>query len=310
MLSRLFRGVPSYVRRVVNPYNEKDSALRKGVMVCGPWEDSITEYINKKQIRALYLNQAFGWEDTDYRFLSDLGSIEELDIIALKTDDISAIGSMRNLKDLGINCAAGGIVDFSNLKQLQRCYLVWWPGAGSIFDVESLEDLYIDKVKLADYSVFSRLKNLRKLTIGHSPIDSVGWMPELKRLEDFRMHYCKKCTDFSVIGSCHQLKRLSISNNNLTNLEFVNGLHALEFLDISDNGKIDSLKPLENLKSLKAIAFAGSKTTIVDGDLSVLERLPKLSMLMFGPRKHYTHKLIKKWNWENFDKPAKLLEKK
>ena len=32
-------------------------------------------------------------------------------------------------------------------------------------------------------------------------------------------------------------------------------------------------------------------------------------MLMFKGKKHYTHKLIKQWDWRNFNSPDTLLEK-
>jgi len=41
-----------------------------------------------------------------------------------------------------------------------------------------------------------------------------------------------------------------------------------------------------------------------------LEDLPELAMLMFGPRKHYSHRLVKTWSWSHFSTPDRLLEKK
>ena len=87
-------------------------------------------------------------------------------------------------------------------------------------------------------------------------------------------------------------------------------LYTLYFLlCISNNGDIDSLLPLANLKQLKALAFSGN-TKIVDGELSILTTLKSLAMLNFSPRKQYTHKLIKKWNWKNYNNPDTLLVKR
>ena len=81
-------------------------------------------------------------------------------------------------------------------------------------------------------------------------------------------------------------------------------------LSMIDNGEIKDIQILGELQKLKAFSFAGSSTKIVDGDLSVLETLPDLAMLMFGSRRHYTHTLIKKWNWHHFNHPDKLLKRK
>jgi hypothetical protein len=96
----------------------------------------------------------------------------------------------------------------------------------------------------------------------------------------------------------------------LSSLEFVKPLTSLEVLIISDNKNIDSLEPVSLLKKLKALSFAGPSTNILDGDLSKLQELPMLAMLSFKARKHYTHKLVKKWSWENLNNPDILLEKK
>ena len=62
--------------------------------------------------------------------------------------------------------------------------------------------------------------------------------------------------------------------------------------------------------SLKALAFSGASTYIIDGDITPLLNLKELSMLMLVDRKHYTHKVIKPWNWENYGIKDTLLEKK
>ena len=79
-------------------------------------------------------------------------------------------------------------------------------------------------------------------------------------------------------------------------------------MNLNDNRLLKSLKPLKDIKSLKAFSFTGEKTMIEDKDLSVLTTLPKLSMLMFGHRRGYSHKLVKQWDWKNYDNPDKLLE--
>jgi hypothetical protein len=92
-------------------------------------------------------------------------------------------------------------------------------------------------------------------------------------------------------------------------IDFVRSLAALEVLRLEDDGELESLEVLGSLKNLQAVSLVGS-TTVKDGDLSALESLPRLSMLAFAPRRHYTHKLLKKWSWADFGKPDKLLERK
>lgn len=116
--------------------------------------------------------------------------------------------------------------------------------------------------------------------------------------------------DFTPISQCEHLEWLAIEgNNNINNIEFIKRLDKIYYLSISNNKEIESIEVLKNLKGLKALAFTDN-TIIKDGDLSCLIKLPNLSMLMFNPRRHYTHKLIKNWNWHNLDNPDVLLKKK
>ena len=63
---------------------------------------------------------------------------------------------------------------------------------------------------------------------------------------------------------------------------------------------------MAGLRKLRAVAFASDKTTVRDGDLSPLLDLPKLTMVMFGARRHCSHKIVEPWNWDNCDRPDRL----
>lgn len=298
------------IKVVSNPYSDKNSIFRKGVEVEGHWPTQAKDFIRQNGIKALYLNSTKGWLGTDYSFLAELDTIEELFISSSSATGLASIEKMLNLREINLTFSSQDRINFSGLKKLEKCYLYWWGGADSIFECVSLRSAYFDGLKLKNYDLVSRLVSLSELTIANSSIDSVNWLVDMGVLEKIELLNCKKISNFSPIGECRKLKSLTIrGNKNIKNVSFLKDLDSLEVLIISDNGSIDSISDISALKNLKAASFAGS-TTIVDGDLSVLERLPKLSMLMFAPRKHYTHRLIKPWNWNNFDVPDVLLEKK
>lgn len=303
--------VPDYVKIVTNPFQVQDDANRKGLLVGGAWVPEIVDFIQTNQIKALYLNYAKGWVGNDFSFLSHVKGIEELSITVSKAEGLDAIESMKSLVELKISGSTHDHVDFSKLTKLQRCFLSWWKGADSIFDCTALKTLYIDCYKAKNLDSLRGLKELRKLTIGNSPIQDITGLYELSKLEELHLLNCRKLSSFDVIGSLGELKRLYINGSKrLEGLNFLAGLKHLEVLSVCDNGKMASLAPLVELKALKAVAFSGRDTLIEDGDLSVFESLPKLSMLMFQGRRHYSHKLVKKWNWDNFNQPDTLLEKR
>ena len=177
-------------------------------------------------------------------------------------------------------------------------------------DCAWLEELSIDSFKYTNLDRLRNLKNLKAVQIGNSSIKTLDWLEDFERLERLELHNCKKVEDFTVISRCKALRRLDLHGcKNVSDLEFIAHLERLEELDLSSCGEIQSVVPLGHVKTLKAFAFNGS-TNVWDGDLGVLESLPKLAMLMFVPRRHYSHKLIKPWSWKNFNSPDTLLERK
>lgn len=302
-------NVPSYVQVVVNPYGGVSNQNRKGIMIGGPWVDEIASFVQENDIKAVYFNSAKGWKGSDFSFLTQLKTVEELSIISSSANGLEALEEMDCLKELSITATTKDKVDFAMLQNLEKCYLYWWTGAASITECYQLTNLYLDKPSLKDFSKLSALTRLSSLTLANCQVNDLHWLKSLSELTELEFLNCRKLNDFLSIQNCPKLTKLTIRGSRLlSNLDFVVGLRNLEVLVVSDNGDIDSLAPLAELKGLKALSFAGS-TVVKDGNLSVLEVLPKLSMLMFQGKKFYTHKLIKKWDWSNFDIPDILLEK-
>ncbi len=299
------------MEEVVNPYHDKCSRQRKGLLIKSPWNTCHESYVKNNNVKALYFNSARGWSGSDFSFLASLNGIEEINIICSKINNLSSIENIHSLQEISINGVVSEEIDFHKLQYLKKCYLFWWSGAKSILKCSSLENVYFDKFKLKSYEDLSKLSNVKSLTIANSPMPNLEWLNGFdNQLEEIYFLNCRKLENFSTLTGQSKLKRLAISGSKLLyELEFLSELKILEVLDLSDSCTLKTIIPLSYLKELKAFSFAGSKATIEDGDLSVLTTLPKLAMLMFAPRKHYTHKLIKKWDWNNFDNPDKLLEK-
>lgn len=151
-------------------------------------------------------------------FIASVDSLEKLDIHGVATyDDISGIFNMKNLKYL-------------NLSGME-CEIRF----GQVQDNQMLESLMMDGIVLYENVKVS----------GGSGIYSVDW--DDVALSDH--------TDFL----CHfkGLKNLSIADNELTDLEFVKAMPALETVDLSDN-YITQLNPLAELKNLKTVICTGN----------------------------------------------------
>lgn len=301
--------VPSPYSQSANPLVKKSD--RKWLVVSGAWNAELVNFIDANEIDALCLNSAKGWASRDYQFLSTLNNIKAIDIIAGGENiNLESIESMSSLRELSIAASTKCVVDFSKLRKLRTCFLNWWPGAASIFSASWLTDFAIDELKISDAKAISGLTSLRRLALSNTDINSLDFLPAMKELEILELLNCKKINTFSNIATLKALKWLRIDGTKkLKSIQFVSDCEKLEVIDISDCGEIESLRPVEKLIGLKALAFSGN-TNVLDGEFLSLTKLPKLSMLMFNSRKHYSHSLTKRWSWNNFDCPDLLLEPK
>lgn len=310
-----------YVEQLVgSPYGSVSLALKlypehltglKGLMIKGPWHESFAQYIVENEIKALYLNFAHKWSCEDYSFLSNLKTIQLLSIIDAPSSGLEAVEEMESLVDLSLSTYFKSKIDFTKLPKLRYCGLSWHKGTQSILNVTSLTHLGIEELKAKDLTKLSELVNLERLGIGNSSIEKLTGVESLTKLKKLDLSNCKKLTDFTPLKQLKNLEWLSIDGTKeVGNIEFVRNMTSLKILDVSDTNNIASIEPLKDLTGLKAVAFVGNKTTIVDGDLSYLTKLPNLALLWLAPRKHYSHKLIKQANWDNFDQPDTLLAAK
>lgn len=302
---------PSNIELIKMPSNESESSEGEmGISVSGVWTQEITDFVNAEGIKALYLNYTKGWNSEDLSFLSAVEEVENFKLISAKSSGLKSVEGLKSLKKISLSTTTKDKVDFSKLESLEDCFISWWKGAINIQKCKNLKRLYIDKCKMSDYSALSELKELEELTIGNSTVEDLSWLPRLTKLKKLELLNCIKIEDFSYIGQCSALNWLAIDGSKLLkNINFIANLRNLEILNISNNGTVESVAPIRNIPTIKAVAFGGN-TVIEDGDLSIFESLNNLSMLMFSPKQHYSHKLIKGWNWKNFNNPDTLLQKK
>ena len=290
------------------PDDHKRFVARKYLRVNGPWLDDYAEIIKDNSITALVFSRSCGGQIKNYDFLERLDTIEELGI----ADQSNAKGrnsvvEMKSLRKVSMLFSKGEKIEFSKISLLETCSMTWEPEAEDIFNSKTVQNLIIDEFKCKNYNQLEKLTSLTRLRISNSNIVDLNFLSNLTDLERLDLLNCKKILDFSSIEFLKKLEWLRIDGiKNLHSTKFLSTLNSLEVLLLAGCGLIDSIKPLQNLTNLKAFSFVDN-TIIEDGDLSCLEKLPKLSMLGFAPRRHYSHKLVKPWSWTNFDIPDQLV---
>jgi hypothetical protein len=135
---------------------------------------------------------------------------------------------------------------------------------------------------------FSSIASLRHLDLydGRRLNDTRGaeQLPALARLGLYLQVGLERLTG---LGAAPALRELNIDTcKKLTTLDEISGLTGLTRIRAANCGEIASLAPLERMQELEDLV-AGESTNVIDGDLSVLTRLPRLRKVAMKSRRHY-----------------------
>jgi Leucine-rich repeat (LRR) protein len=234
------------------------------------------------------LNSGKGWHGGSLNFLSNFPELLALSIIGRTAEHIEPIHLLHNLRLLRVLAYCKNEIRFHEFPHLIDCGLQWWPKAISVFDAVGLRVLFVNGYKGSDARQFGRLTSLESLTILGSSIRSLDGLAPLLELRSLRLGDLRQLPSLSGIENLVRLEKLEISTCRKINaIDGVSSLTQLRELYLDNMGGIQSLKPLAQLSQLDRVTFVES-TNILDGDLSPLVRLPRLELVSFQNRRHYS----------------------
>lgn len=259
----------------------------KEVLVRGPWKPQYAKFVRRKGL-ALYLNDCLGSQFESLDFLEDLPNLRSLRVIGVLHDNRGA-EVCEQLEHLSLNTSSQKLVDYTRFPKLKSLFTYGLGKSQSVLTCTSLEDLYVYGYGNADFTGMSELTALRKLHIGPSRnLISTSGVERLQNLRMLSLAYASNLTEFAPIGTLAHLQRLEIQNcRHIADIEFVRFLNDLEWLTLAECKDVASLLPLEDLPKLKKLVAYGS-TKILDGDMSILGRLPDLKEAYLQQRRSYT----------------------
>lgn len=279
-----------YKIKEVKGFKIRDTELGPSLVIDPSHIKGSKEFMIENDIKGLEINVSVNFDTNDLSLLKDFDFITHLNIIHSHIDDISPLYHLKNLVNLNIQGYYTCSIDFSHFPKLTNCFLEWRKGNESIFEVTTLQKLYMNNYKGKNADSFAKLKNLESLTIGKSPIENIEGLRHLNKLKSLALYYLSKLTSLKGIENLVSLEVLDLNTcrkiNSLAEIEKLINLKKLLF---NNMGEIDSIKVLEKLPNLEWVFFY-ENTNILDGDLTPLTMLPKLSNLSFKNRKHYSHK--------------------
>lgn len=277
----------------------------------GPWRDGFLDVMREEGLDALLLHAAQGFIARDAGFLRELPWLRRLRVRTALPVDLRALEGLPALWSLALECAPRGRLALESLPALRAASLQWCPAVQGVATAHGLEALQLQDVPAPPLGGISTLPRLRRLVLVGATLRSPAALAPLVGLEVLWLLQCRKLESLAGIEALGQLRWLRVVGSRaLHDLGPVAALHRLEALDVSECFKLASLAPIAGLEALRSVAFAGHDTVIEDGDLHPLAGLPRLAMVQFLARRHYSHRQLRSWDWADIDRPGTVLKRK
>lgn len=258
--------------------------------VTGEWSAAVEDCIRCQDIKELELNDAKGWCGTDVRFLERLPGLDALTVIDHSIKDVNAIHALGGLKYLDVNTYCKTPVDFGNFPLLDECALEWRPKSESLFAHRGVKKVFVNKSPLKDFRAMSMMISLESLSLASPKLETLQGIEALAGLTFLGLYVARRLTSVEGVQAVPNLVQLEVNDcPKVRDIAPLGALHQLRVLHLCNDGDIETIGPLRELKNLEQFLFYES-TNVLDGDLSPLKSLPRLRHVTFMDRKHYTHR--------------------
>ena len=263
--------------------------LGKRMVMTGPWSAAALGMMLNGGIKELELNYAKGWVGT-YDFLEDLVGLQALEITDWNAEDVRAVNGLHDLRLLKIFTYCKTEIDFSGFPLLTECALEWRSRARSVFKHKALRKLFLNRYTGKDLLAFVEMESLESLSLASPRLVDLTGVERLLRLSFLGVYGARRLQGLDGIQVLSELTELEVNDcPGVGNLGPLGALVGLRALQLCDDGDIESIGPLASLTNLESLLFYGS-TNVVDGDLSVIGKLPSLRKVVFADRSHYTNR--------------------
>lgn len=178
---------------------------------------------------------------SDLSFTTAAGDLQELYCSGTGISDLSPLSTQVNLEGVYLN--DNQITDLSPLA-----------------DLTELSVLSVNNNQITDLSPLSERIDLWQLYAGGNPLESLDGIANCTRIEFLQLNDCG-LTDISVLeNGMPYIKRLYLSNNQLTDVSVLRGASELKFLDLENNQITDmSWTEEASLTNLEAMTLANNQ---------------------------------------------------
>lgn len=270
---------------------EPNGHYGKAASLEGPWTPEDADYIRKNGVVELRIGSQSNYALHDVDFLAEVPDLKVVRLATQGSLDIDGLYEVPGLLCLTLVAWPRIAIDFTRLKHLEELsYYEWTRGSSSLFEVKTLRRLMLVGYDQESSEAFAMLPNLEKLRIQESKLSEVVSLAKLKKVKELFLATLPRLTSLNGIQGMDSLEELTLGSvGRIGTIAPLAALNNLKGLTLWSAGKIDSVKYLESVPSLESVGIYGT-TDVLDGDMSVFTRLPKLTVLALQGRRHYSHK--------------------
>lgn len=186
-----------------------------------------------KKLKILIIE--YCWEICNLPDLTQLRGLEELKIYLTNPKTFEALLPKPN---------------FSNL-HLQKLSLTWLRDETELINLDTEELIITNSLGLTKLPDFSKTKNIKKLSLTDTRIESLKGIEDLKDLEILEINNALDLDNIDYINKCKKLKRIKISRCKINKICDLDNLNKLVSLELIECNKLKLLPKVLYLRYLK-----------------------------------------------------------
>ena len=258
------------------------------LVVTDSWSRQAERVLASGRVDGLDLNYAKGFKNTDLAFIRPW-PLKRLDILDRTITDVTPIYALSStLEWLSVQSAPAATIDLARLPSLTSVSAGWAQVSSSIGDLPGLTDLFLLSYSEVDLAPLRWNTRLVRLRFKDRPrLRSLAGLEALQSIEHLGV-YLAPLRDITALCDLPStgLRELHLESCRISELSSVACARDLRFLNVSDCGEIESLRPLRGLHALEVLWLYGT-TKVLDDDLTPITALPRLRELRLMSRKSY-----------------------
>ncbi|QKX04067.1 hypothetical protein HN014_03810 [Aquimarina sp. TRL1] len=250
---------------------------------------SILAFKTLKRLR-LYIDIEPEPKDTIAIDVSALTNLETLELWCYFSIELIGIEYLQKLNNFTLygNLKNTRLDTLHNLKYLR---LDEDTDINEIRSIKSLKTLVLEASEASKINTLKQFPNLENVNISGTSKINLG---ELSKLKVLKVQWDLNLAETTCFDDVPNLEKLDLSCCNITHVNSLEKLTKLKVLDLSENGTIENIDGLKNLKKLEQLNLYSNKIS----DISVLNTLPCLTEVNLAG-----NKLDKKEFLQQLNKP-------